>query len=71
MTTPANPMVQELRDSVAFIAGQGHERRNIAELLRARASNLQILADAFPSNASYRMTLAELRRMADQLEAMP
>jgi hypothetical protein len=58
--------VQELRDSVAFTAGVGHERRRMAERLRQRANFLREL----PGPTS-RSVQAELRRLADELEAMP
>ena len=59
------PIVQELRDSVAFTAGIGHERRRFAERLRQRAADLR----AMPGPTS-RSVQAELRRLADELEGM-
>jgi hypothetical protein len=55
--------ILELRDSVAWAAGVGHERRRISELLRHRASTLQLI----PGIAS-RSVQAELRRLADLIE---
>lgn len=64
-----NPAVHELRDSVAFSAGIGHERRRIAERLRQRASHIDVLWERF-NQRGYRMTSTELRRMADEIEGM-
>jgi hypothetical protein len=57
--------VQDLRDSVAWSAGIGHERRRMAERLRQRAADLRDL----PGPTS-RSVQAELRRLADELEEM-
>jgi hypothetical protein len=63
MSTPA---VQAFCDSVAFTAGIGHERRRMTERLLQRAADLRDL----PGPTS-RSVQAELRRLADELEAMP
>ena len=55
--------ILELRDSVAWSAGVGHERRRITELLRQRATLLQ----QTPGPTS-RSVQAELRRLADLIE---
>ena len=55
--------ILELRDSVAWAAGVGHERRRITELLRQRATLLQQL----PGPTS-RSVQADLRRLADLIE---
>lgn len=72
-TTPDQQaaMVAELRSSVAYTAGAVNTRRQIAELLRARASHVQALSEMLGTNRGYRMVAAELRRLADQIEEMP
>jgi hypothetical protein len=55
--------VRELRDSVAFTAGQGYERRRIAERLRSRASLLECMDGPTP-----RTVVRELRRLADEID---
>lgn len=55
--------VLELRDSVAWAAGQAYERRRIGELLRQRATILREL----PGPTS-RSVQAELRRLADLID---
>jgi hypothetical protein len=55
--------ILELRDSVAWAAGVGYERRRITELLRHRATMLREL----PGPTS-RSVQAELRRLADLIE---
>jgi hypothetical protein len=63
MTADAELRVLELRDSVAWAAGVGYERRRITELLRQRAIELRNL----PGPTS-RTVQAELRRMSDLIE---
>jgi hypothetical protein len=63
MTTDAELRILELRDSVAWTAGVGYERRRISELLRHRAALLREL----PGRTS-RTVQAELLRIAQQLE---
>ena len=63
--------VAELRSSIAWCAGVGHERRRCAERLRSRASHIQQLAETFPKNSGYKMLVVELRRLADELEDAP
>jgi hypothetical protein len=75
-TSPDNQaaMVAELRSSIAFTAGAGHKARQIAELLRSRATQVQQLADMLGkhrSHSGYAMLTTELRRLADQIEEMP
>jgi hypothetical protein len=71
-TNQHDAMVAELRSSVAFTAGAANSRRQIAELLRARASHVQALEQLLPSSPKgYRMVATELRRMADQIQEMP
>ena len=67
-TAPDNQaaMVAELRSSVAFTAGAAHKARQVAELLRQRATDLQQL----PGPTS-RSVITELRRMADLIEELP
>ena len=67
-TVPDNQaaMVAELRSSVAFTAGAAHKARQVAELLRQRATDLQQL----PGPTS-RSVITELRRMADLIEELP
>lgn len=66
--------VAELRSSVAFTAGAGHKARQVAELLRSRATQIQQLAETLDKHRSpsgYSMLTTELRRLADQIEEMP
>lgn len=63
MTTDTELRVLELRDSVAWAAGQAYERRRIGELLRHRATILREL----PGPTS-RSVQAELRRLAELIE---
>lgn len=63
MTTDTELRVLELRDSVAWAAGTAYERRRITELLRQRASLLQQMPGPTP-----RSVVAELRRLADQID---
>lgn len=75
-TSPDNQaaMVAELRSSVAFTAGASHKARQVSELLRQRATQVQQLADMLGKNRShsgYAMLTTELRRLADQIEEMP
>jgi len=62
----STPGVQAFRDSVTFTAGIGYERRRMTERLLQRAADLRDL----PGPTS-RSVQAELRRLADELEAMP
>lgn len=55
--------VRELRDSVAFTAGQAYRSRLIAEHLRQRASLLTLMPGPTP-----RAVVRELRRLADEIE---
>jgi hypothetical protein len=66
MTTDNELRVLELRDSVAWAAGQAYERRRIGELLRQRATHLREM----PGPTS-RSVQAELRRLADLIEEAP
>lgn len=59
-------LITELRDSVAFTAGQGYQNRCIAERLRNRASLLEQMPGPQP-----RAVVRELRRFADEIEAEP
>lgn len=58
--------VRELRDSVAFSAGRGYERRSITERLRQRARMLECMDGPTP-----RTVVRELRRLADQIDQEP
>lgn len=58
--------ILELRDSVAWAAGVGYERRRFAEHLRQRATLLQQMPGPTPRAVVY-----ELRRLADELDATP
>ena len=67
-------MVVELRSSIAFTAGAGHKARQVSELLRQRATQVQQLAETLGkhrSHSGYAMLTTELRRLADQIEEMP
>lgn len=63
MTSDIDLRVLELRDSVAWAAGQAYERRRIGELLRQRALHLREL----PGPTS-RSVQAELRRLAELID---
>jgi hypothetical protein len=62
----STPSVQALRDSVAFTAGIGHERRRMTERLLQRAADLRDLP-----GPTARSVQEQLRRLADELQAMP
>jgi hypothetical protein len=66
MTTDTNLQILELRDSVAWAAGVGYERRRFGELLRQRATLLQQLQGPQP-----RAVVRELRRLADEIDKEP
>ena len=66
MTTDLDLRILELRDSVAWNAGVGYERRRISELLRQRVALLREL----PGRTS-RNVQDELLRIAQQLENTP
>lgn len=66
MTTDTELRVLELRDSVAWAAGVGHERRRIGEMLRQRASLLEHMPGPTP-----RAVVRELRRLADEIDREP
>lgn len=58
--------VRELRDSVAFSAGQSYQTRRIAERLRQRARLLECMDGPTP-----RTVVRELRRFAEEIEQEP
>lgn len=66
MSTDTNLQILELRDSVAWAAGVGYERRRIAERHRQRASLLEQMPGPTP-----RAVVRELRRLADELDDTP
>lgn len=66
MTTDTELRILELRDSVAWAAGQSYERRRIGEVLRQRASLLEHLPGPTP-----RAVVRELRRMAHEIDREP
>lgn len=59
MSTDADLRVLELRDSVAWAAGQAYERRRIGELLRQRAALLREMPGPTSRSVQY-----ELKRFA-------
>lgn len=63
MSTDTELRVLELRDSVAWAAGVGYERRRIGDLLRHRATTLSDMPGPTP-----RRTVQELLRMADAID---
>lgn len=63
MSTDTELRILELRDSVAWAAGQSYERRRIGEVLRQRASLLDHLPGPTP-----RAVVRELRRMAHEID---
>jgi adenosylmethionine-8-amino-7-oxononanoate aminotransferase len=66
MTTDTELRVLELRDSVAWAAGVGYERRRIGEVLRQRALLLEHMPGSTP-----RVVVKELRRLADDIDREP
>lgn len=66
MSTDTDLQILELRDSIAWAAGQSYERRRIGELLRQRASLLEQMPGPTP-----RTVVRELRRFADQIDREP
>jgi hypothetical protein len=66
MSTDPELKILELPDSVAWAAGTAYERRRIGECLRQRADLLVQL----PGPTS-RSVVAELRRLADQIDVTP
>lgn len=66
MTTDTEMRILELRDSVAWAAGQSYERRRIGEVLRQRASLLEYMPGPTP-----RAVVRELRRMANEIDREP
>lgn len=67
MSTDPELQILELRDSIAWGAGVGYERRRIGERLRQRASHVDVLHDVF-RKPGYAMVSAELRRLAHELD---
>jgi hypothetical protein len=63
MTTDIDLQILELRDSVAWRAGQSYERRRIGEVLRIRANLLEHMPGPIP-----RSVVRELRRMAHEID---
>ncbi len=66
MTTDTEMRILELRDSVAWSAGVGYERRRIGEVLRIRANLLEQMPGTTP-----RGVVRELRRMAHEIDREP
>jgi hypothetical protein len=66
MNTDSELRILELRDSVAWAAGQSYERRRIGEVLRLRATLLEQLPGPTP-----RAVVRELRRMANEIDREP
>jgi hypothetical protein len=63
--------VTELRDSVAFAAGQQYERHRIGEILRQRISDLTTLgAEGLPSRTVKSLT-AEVALLIQFIERQP
>jgi hypothetical protein len=57
------------RESVAFTSGVSYERRRMGERLRARSNEIDLLHETF-GKPGYRITVAELRRLASELEEL-
>lgn len=70
MSADTDLQILELRDSVAWAAGVGYERRRMGEQLRQRASQVEVLHEVF-AKPGYRMVAAELRRLAHELDEAP
>lgn len=63
MITDTDMQILELRDSVAWAAGQSYERRRIGELLRQRAIFLREMPGPTP-----RSVVRELTRLIDVID---
>ncbi len=61
----------ELRDSVAFTAGQQYERRRIGELLRQRISDLNTLAAVGLPARTVKALTAEVQLLIAVIEKEP
>lgn len=70
MSADTDLQILELRDSVAWAAGVGYERRRITERLCQRAAQVDVLHETF-CKPGYRMVSAELRRLAHELDEAP
>lgn len=66
MSIDSELRILELRDSVAWAAGQSYERRRIWQVLRLRATLLEQLPGPTP-----RAVVRELRRIAHEIEREP
>jgi len=65
------PGVTDLRDSIAFTAGQQYERRRVGELLRQRISDLSTLgAVGLPARTVKALT-AEVQLLITVIEQEP
>ena len=67
--TDADLQILELRDSVAWSAGQQYERRRIAELLRQRIRDLNTLAEGGLPARTVRALTAEVQLLINAIES--
>lgn len=58
----------EFRDSIAFEAGRGYERRRIGEMLRIRINVIRALEESGTGGKCHRMIVAELQRLSDTID---
>jgi len=71
MTADIDLQILELRDSVAWSAGQQYERRRISELLRQRIHDLHLLASTgLPARTAKALT-AEVQLLITAIEKEP
>lgn len=66
--TDTDLQILELRDSVAWSAGQQYERRRIGELLRQRVRDLSILAEAGLPARTVKTLTAEVQLLITAIE---
>lgn len=66
--TDTDLQILELRDSVAWSAGQQYERRRIGELLRQRVRDLGILAEAGLPARTVKTLTAEVQLLITAIE---
>lgn len=66
-----NPQILELRDSVAWAAGQQYERRRIGELLRQRVRDLHALAQCGLPARTVKALTSEVQLLIAAIEKEP
>lgn len=61
----------DFRDSVAFTAGQQHERRRVGELLRQRIADLNTLAECGLPGRTVKSLTSEVQLLLAVIEQEP